>query len=494
MNVLLLPLDSRPCNCRWPEQMLSHAGHTCIKPAPEDMDYFRRPAEFEAQRRFLNENANRADCFVLSVDKLCYGSLLASRDDLTDLKTAFDRLNTVKEIKRKYPSLAIHAVSVIMRASVSALCGGELSTYNNMSLYSLYSGIERYYCEKGNQKAQKHFAALAQRHKALMDEDTVKRYHYVRERNHALNMECVRMCADGTFSSLLLLQEDAAKYGFHTAEQSELKTLVRETGAKNAFLHNGADEGCCMAAMRAVNRDRIRLDIRYSYGLGGFTALYEDRPFNVNLADSLLYQSIRQDASAPVRLVIHAPVHNRQTEAAAQNECSEDINKTIALIRDGLTHGKKVYLLDVAYANGGSLRLISALKSEGLLSAIDGYSAWNTAGNSLGSMLSSIVSDSAAGCSDHLFKWERIIDDALYEAMLRQRLTAAVSEKGDDPLNLKDPNYAQNLLTGELSALFECENWPLTLKSDNPRSCPYTVTASLPWNRLFEVDIRVGNA
>ena len=98
MRIVHLPLDSRPCNVLFPLQLAEWCGHTCVTPAKEEMDFFAQAASFEASRGFLLREAPQADAMVVSADHLCYGSLLASRQDDVSADKALERLELLVKL------------------------------------------------------------------------------------------------------------------------------------------------------------------------------------------------------------------------------------------------------------------------------------------------------------------------------------------------------------------------------------------------------------
>ena len=109
MRIVYLPLDSRPCNLLFPVQLASWCGHECLVPETGEMDDFIKPAPLEATAAFLWRTAPKADAVVLSVDHLCYGSLLESRGDSISQQEAIRRLALAEELHAAYPDLPIYA-------------------------------------------------------------------------------------------------------------------------------------------------------------------------------------------------------------------------------------------------------------------------------------------------------------------------------------------------------------------------------------------------
>ena len=205
MNVLYLPLDSRPCNYRFPVQLLNMAGHDCLVPAPDQMDYFRKPSHHATIREFLLENAAHADALILSVDQLAYGSLLASRDTHVSTEEALDRLQLVRTLRQAYPSLLIVAYGVILRSSISTLRTQDIAWHNLITEYSQAA-------HRAALSALPQDQAELQRITALLPQEMRDAYHQVRERNHTVNRHCIDFLREGTFDRLLLLQEDSSRW------------------------------------------------------------------------------------------------------------------------------------------------------------------------------------------------------------------------------------------------------------------------------------------
>ena len=490
--IFYLPLDDRPCNECWPQEIFRHE---LIKKHDEICVLKREDFIFDAQNCLTGQGECRR--LILSVDALCYGSLLASRENGASLDEAYNYLNAAGKAKRQFPGLQINAFSVIMRASVSALCEGDLDTYHNMSLYSYYAGKS---AEETGAQAHKD-ARTAEQYKNQIDPGIIKKYHAVRKRNHEINMACVRLVHEGVLDSLLLLQEDAPIYGFQKAEQRELTSLIRALGVQDrVYLHNGADEGGMMACARFWASESTQIQLFYSHGQGDFTALYEDRPFRENLADCMRYLNM-ENADAQTVLVIHDPSKGVQYEANDQEAHPDDADHTLRLTEELIKAGKRVYLLDLAYANGGSIPLVYGLKERKLAFGLWGYAAWNTAGNSLGTILSQIIADKSERCPNSEFTWKRLLEDMLYQSILRSEASALLKQAGDDPMHLSNKTKAEELLSKLLYDRLKAEKWPVGNESEvawdhqagelteQKRRPPFVCRINLPWGRLFEADI-----
>lgn len=467
MRVVCLPLDSRPCSALFPVQLAHWCGDECITPRPDEMDDFTRPAPFDATRAFLERELPRADAVVIAVDKLCFGSLLASREEAISESEALERLNWLADLRGKWPNVPFHIFDVIIRASISTLASSDLDAYHAMTDYSVYSDIAD---ETGDADALRR----ANEAKARIPADILRKYHAVRARNHAVNRRCVELTKAGSFDSLALLMEDAQPHGFHRREQRDLLRLI--DGDSRVSLRNGADEGSAIGVMKAVG-EPVEADVVW---LGcpqdGFIACYEDRPFRENLDKALAYAGIHAVRGAKRALVVACPPDGIQGECGETNS-PEAIGPIADAINALISEGKDVYLLDLLGANGGSFALMERLTAPEKLC---GYSAWNTASNALGTIAAQLVSDAKAGKANIAFRDERLLDDLFYQSRVRQMLNEALRALGDDPYRLDDKPRAERMLNEAFAAL----NHPLLHMIGSYR-------LSLPWNRTFEVQAEV---
>lgn len=474
MMIACLPLDSRPCNSSFPVSLASFCGHTCIVPDKGDMDNYQKCADFERTKAFLLTAAAQTDALVISIDHLCYGSLLESRADNIDISLAKKRLSLIEEIRNMHPRLPIYAYSIIMRSSISLLYTGEMDAYNAMTEYSVYK------C-KAEISGRKDDLLRAESAKARIPTHILSRYEKARARNHEINMECLSLLKSGILSSLSLLQEDAQVYGFHKKEQSALLEKIQTQNIKNAYLSNGADEGACLSVMKAIteNGGKTPVCVRY-LGIknGDFVALYEDRPFFENVNAMLSYANFAHDENAGRVLCVCCPPDKRQTDWPNPAH-AEGIRKMAEEIKYLSKSGKKVYVLDVTRANGGAPDLIDHLSD---IMPLSGYSAWNTASNSLGTILAEILSDSVRGRENRTFFWERMLDDFLYQGVVRERINRILASLGEDVYQIRDMRRAEELLSDLMKEA--AGNTPAFQHAP-------AFTARFPWMRTFEAEITI---
>ena len=472
MRILCLPIDSRPCNTLFIRQLVSWAGAEAVLPRPEEMDVFRTPAPFAGSLAFLERELPRCDKAVISLDHWCFGSLIASRDDRVPEGEALERVEKLRDILSRYPGTPVYMSSVIMRSSISTLSRDDLDAYRAMTDYSVYSDR---FARWGLAEDEERMA----RAKARIPAEVLERVLRVRERNLRVNLAAVDLAAEGRLAALSLLQEDSQVYGLPKKDQRVILERIREKNVQNVFLRNGTDEAGALSAAEALwaGREPLPADILY-LGRGDFTAPYEDRPFRENMESACREVGIVPAPGSETVICVCCPEEGEQQEAQEARD-SQAFSAYAQTIDRLAGEGRRVYLLDLIAANGGSTALVGRLKKADLLW---GYSAWNTASNSMGTLLAQVITDAIRGERNLPYYRERLLDDLAYQSVIRKKLEEKIEALGDDPYNLADQPRAEALLREtfrrELPAL-----WPLAAMP--------VYEARLPWSRTFEVSVRV---
>jgi hypothetical protein len=181
---------------------------------------------------------------------------------------------------------------------------------------------------------------------------------------------------------------------------------------------------------------------------------------------------------------VHSPTESPQRDQYLEREvpplsyAPEQVTQSLQSL---LATGQPVALADVRFANGGDLPLLQALEVHQLLFQLSGYTAWNTAGNTLGTALAWLkLAHQRKDHEAHLrFLIERYADDGWYQGHLRQQLCAHYSE----PVTLNACVKAIAFLNDQF------RNWqPQWARLD--LETLEIARFSFPWKRFFEVDLR----
>jgi hypothetical protein len=318
-----------------------------------------------------------------------------------------------------------------------------------------------------------------------------------RARNFTINRMLIDWTADGLFDLLALTQDDTSPFGFNVREQRQLAADVAARRLQDRILiYPGADEVAAVLVARHLNRAHGRhpaFHLQTSTPDGGqVVAMYEDRPLARTASGQVTAVGGRltsdpQDADCLLML---------NTPAAGQGDLAlrlglerpdtppRDLTGFVRALEAAVSAQRPAALADVAYANGADPALFAAFRDVLPLAA---FAAWNTAGNTLGTVvaqasafligrdLTDAAERQASQAAQEQFLLDRMADDLLYQTVLRPELQGELAAG-------RSIEAIAPTIGPRLEALWR-EYFPDVAIAG--------ITASLPWQRLFEADVRV---
>lgn len=492
MRIGILPVDSRPCNHQFGKQLGAIYQKFEVDVLPlEASGYFMERANMQAVEEYLIEGAARWDYAVISADMLCFGGLIQAREYSEEFNEAYclNRLQILRRMKQINPQLKLLAYSVIMRLSVTASSNESVEVWENLFEYSKYAYL--------NEIDAAQYGDTFRDYASRIPQEVLDNYLTARKRNHVVNKTCIDLVSSGVIDYLDLCQEDSHQYGLHVKEQEILSRHIQIAKLEHAVtIKNGTDEEVSLLFGRCVNLHERRkpcIYVHYMRQDPSFIALYEDRPLVENIEKNLSSSGctiVDQVEESELILIVSPFPEVKQTDIVF-----EDI--TQSSLTDEMKRGLEQFsgvpyaFLDVTYANGGSKQLLEqildVLESTNLMA----YSAWNTASNSIGTIAGhlSVLAYSDYQSEDNLsFLMERIIDDCLYQGVVRGQLNRMLKEQGEDVWRFKQPKQQiEELLRPLLQQ--EVDQF---LHRYYPK---YHVDAvfSYPWDRTFELKVAVNH-
>lgn len=493
-TLLGLPVDGRPVVREQVQALVQVAGWQLRLPEVAALGHLRRPADRDALRLWLLDEAPAAAGIVLSLDMLLYGGLVPSRfiDDSPAALAA--RLETLVELKRRHPGTPLFAFAATMRISNNDVAEEEKpywATHGRL-LWQWSHELDRHACT-GDAEALR----AATEAEAAIPEAVRADYRATRARNHALTLQALDLVAQGVIDRLVLPQDDTAAHGFNIAERRVLQQRVAAGGLSDRVLiYPGADEVlhtlCAHLVARLEQRPALRVAITASdpAGLAQMQARYEDRPVLQSVAAQVAAvggRLVEDRREADLLLAVH-------TQGAVQGDWAMQIPLPAASRGPGepwleelaawQRSGGALAVADLAYANGGDPLLVEALAATLPLPSLAAYAGWNTASNTLGSALAQAVL--ARGALDTPLHRRnlalRLAEDLLYQAVWRQVLRlghdAVVRDGGHSPQSLCALVAA--LFTGPANAWLQQYGlgWGVS-------------EVTLPWERSFEIGLRL---
>ena len=492
-RIALLPLDDRPVNVRLPGDVAAVAGVTLDVPPVEVLPTYRAAGDTAALGSWLLERATDPATVhvVVSVDMLLYGGLIASRTSTDTTRDVLERLDVLREVRRRRPELPISAVSLVTRASnsYSAAEEPEYWTTHGKEIHALGGDAHRLLAETD---------VLPLSELTDVPAEIVSDYSARRLRNHIVNLSTLALVEDETLDFLAITADDTAPFAAGSAEQVWLRHWMRMLpSGRNVLMYPGADEvgAALVARALAANAD---VTASFSVACADAEGMTRIPPYeNMSLAASASRQiraagAVEVAADGDVTLVLHAPDPARHDMFRGRPDAVDEaaVSGTVALIQERLDAGELVALADVRYPNGADEALVRALAEAGVLGRLEAFGGWNTAGNTLGSVVAvaaAAVVGRATGSFDHraarIALLTRLLDDFAYQAVVRTDagpgLFPDIYPMADD----EQVTTAERVIRDELSALMDT-----MLPADDVRIEELT----LPWRRSFEIGLVLG--
>ena len=501
-----------------------------------------------------NRDGAEAPCLLAAVDALLYGGLVASRRPRPPYMAA----PLLQRLLAELPGYSLYLFSVIMRVAPTQYTAAEVEGALRLTKLSqqFAQELEQHYAAAAHSAgAVAHtegapvVAAVSQVAAAKIAH-TEKSYRELNIRRRAAEAQVLsaRNWSDlyqlspvfwqqylgfrrrkDEINELLLeawtkrAQTEACGGGFLALCLDDSKTSglnlweakflqERLNSCSSASVGVGTDETAMLLLARAVC-GHSSLEIVWPYaGAEEQVGRYEGKNLAQVLASQaqwlnavLLPEGQSGPGSAVPQIFIYAPWQS-QLEACSQAEGKSDLPEPLwsawqQKVAASLEAGKQVYIADLAYANGGSRQLVSWLIQSGAVAKIAGYSAWNTLGNALGTILAwAALASWRRACpkfkaspaeqarlekEQRRFLLERLLDDYFYQTLIRPQLSAKVG--GAFVLLGKEQQLAleSEILAQEKSYLAQLvQAWP-------EKKLSPSLKVELPWHRLFEVGLEV---
>lgn len=487
-HVLLVPPDTRPPTLTLPAGLARMCGARVRVPPAQALPDFFTPGDTAMLGEWLRSLAPEADSLVVCLETLCLGGMIPARRVSGGLEVALARLATLRELKTLNPALRIYAFGVVVRVAHDNDPHEEKPYYGEWG-----SGLRAYSTafDRHARHGQTEWPALEQA-RAIVPEDILADWLGTRERNRALHLAALDLLHEGVLEHLCLTLDDTSEYGLAAYDRRLLEARADELGVWARFdTYPGADEVPCVLLTRALRRGLppARAWVRYSGTLGAGTGMiYEDRP-----AGELVRAHLRAAGCVPADsletadfvLAVNTPGRrqaNVQPDLATVDTPERHLPAFVDELIHDLQRGRAVSLADIAYPNGAEQRLWTLL-GRVPLAELAGYSAWNTAGNTLGSAvalgaLAALVRDRAAQVET---VFARMVDDALYQALTRPEVRARLTDPSPydlGPQRAQAEATLQELITPRICLLWESHFAHLGLHLHLGR-------AHLAWPRLF---------
>lgn len=490
-TIVYVPQDNRPVSLEYTVKTAEGAGYTVLTPP----DYLISGRTFQGYPEdvwaWLKANASKADALVLSTDTLIYGGLVDSRKHTIPLSTLEARVQNLAALKNGNPRVPIYAFGTVMRSPRASGGGVEPPYYAEYgpTIFQIAALQDKLDSQGLNTEEQAKLYSLT----ASVPMEYLQDWFDRRQKNMTVNRELIDDTRKGIFTYFALGHDDTSYLSQSAMEGRYLNNYSKGLSPTVYGSFPGADQlGLLLIARAHVDMNKLHPTFEAIYPLGGAEQTvphYEDQPVGKTLAEHVtaVGGTMVEQGRPDVLLAINTPLTKVTGESEAFENfpmISNSTNAFLDRIETAVGKGVPVSIADIAYSNGSDNTLVYGLYKRGLLYKLDAYNGWNTASNTIGYAIAQGVLGLSMPAQKHKdMLTQQYLDNWAYQANIRKDVY-----REQDSIRTDNVRY-----TGELNEKLEsymgeriqdfAEKY---LKID-----PRTVSATFPWKRLFEVDIKV---
>ncbi len=497
-KVVLVPLDDRPVSTQLPQMLGNIGGVEVAIPPRELLGRFDRPGSPEGIMDWLSGpgGVRDSDAVIVSLDMVTCGGLIASRSSSTYYELAKRRLFRLWQIRQEAPQARFYVFSSIVRLAPTAT--KEAAPYRMLIQKWMELKEEAKRVPKADTKQR--LASLEER----IPSWELERSLAARRRMVRVSGDLMQIMGLKGFDLAAFGQDDASPMGIHLSEIDEIRASAKAFGADErvAFLQ-GIDQVASVLLARAcseVSGTRLGYSTSYSsLSAARQPAPYEAVPIEASLRQQIRAAGARLDPSSPLRLMVNT--------SATESEMSGFRAQLMSRLRSG----QPTALADVnlGKAGTGDPRLAEGLMTSDVLPRLQGYAGWNTAANTMGTVLPMLqIHELARRAGVPLFIREarlkrvlfhRFVSDWLYHRYTRplayqliDQLPNSAREELSPDQWLQVTKFVQEDLARRTQEAFS-----KTLEGEifDSASGPARVDSlqdlriSLPWPRAYEVEV-----
>ena len=317
MNILYIPLDERPCNRLYPQQLGDLRDDlTLTVPPIHLLGQKKQAANVNGLWDWMYDQVRTCQGAIISIEMLVYGGLLPSRLHHHSIASLSDRLNRIRQLKLDHPHLSLFASTLIMRTPAYNSSEEEPDYYQDWG-----NAIFRWgwlYDKQQREGLTERETSEFDQFRQTLPSDYLNDYRDRRSKNLAVNQGAIALVQDGTIDFLSIPQDDSARYGFTALDQKQVVSQIIDARLQHRIhLYPGADEvGCTLLARMAPlsptgKPSRVKLYILYSsVNAELIIPLYEDRPLGESVKSHVLAAGaniVTDPHQADVILAINTP-------------------------------------------------------------------------------------------------------------------------------------------------------------------------------------------
>ncbi len=489
-RIVFLPVDERFCTRDYFLLLVKAAGLNVITPEKAYLGAKKVPPDMPRLLKWLDNNVMSGDILIFSADMLAHGGLIPSRMSVESLETLKERLDLISHLRKR---------AYKIYASVSITRTPQYSSSEEEPDYWEYFGEKIYSISRLIAESTRGDSSDNTIFESISDIPTwvVQDYLVRRKRNFKVVSAMIDLVKEKEIDFLSIVLDDNSAGSISLAEADRHAELVAESELQDKVsIHAGADESTLTLLSRTlVDHFGIEPAFRTAY------ASPDKRDFIPPFEGTGLSSSVENhvasaggkiaDAGEDILLLINNPTE--ALDSPQQPRIPDDLSPYKRLMesygnRDNLVAG----IADVKYSNGADNYLVKRiLEIGGIDWCRTNFSAWNTAGNTLGAVCAhSVIQLLGDRGLIHVTRSELeklqavfLLEHWAFQSNVRQELLKSASERGVLPWTvIPIEDWAEEFAMERLNP------YKLIVEKAIGRSWK-RMEVFFPWHRSFELGI-----
>lgn len=491
-RIVFLPVDERFCTRDYFLLLARAANINVVTPPKSYLGAKKTPPDIRRLLKWLEETVLPGDYLVISVDMLVHGGLIPSRLSLDTLDTLFERLGLLEELKKL--DVKIYATTTVTRTPFynSAEEEPDYWQYFGLDVYDLSRLLAMSF------RGERVYRSVIEKLKKIPTH-FVTDYLMRRIRNRKLVSSVIELVDRGIIDFLNLVLDDNSKESISLAESEIHRAKVDSLGINSKVsIHAGADEATLSLLARVLCESLGEIpafEVRYSSpDYKEFIPPYEGSPLCEGICNHIEAAGGRVfERGGEILLLANNPEVG--LDSAQQLSAFEDSSSYDRFFQEiEKADGKIIGIADVKYTNGADNYLVEELLKRRKLNWLEtNYSAWNTAGNTLGTVCAhSIVQllgrKGLLNLDQSLLKRLQAIfflEHWAFQSNIRKELLIEAEKRGAKPWTVipVEP-WAEEFVRRELDSYIPPVRKALGIEFEIDR-------LFFPWHRSFELGLSV---
>ena len=401
-RLLVVPLDNRPANTYYPKKVGQAGGVEVILPPQNLINHQTASDTLDQLSAWILENSDDVDGFIISADMLTDGGLVDSRTSKQTTDGALQQLQIIKALKEKYPTKPLYVYDTIQRLAPTVLKDGNLEKYNLIRDWAIT------YDEVKNLNKIGQTTKLIQL-ETKIGSNLIDEYKQIRARNNTINATLIDWTKQGYIDYLVLGQDDANQTGLHREEHENLIQKINSSNIQHKVsVFDGADEVDVILVSRFLSTlKNYQTSFKIHYlGVSGteWISPFDHYTLQTNIAKHVIAAGgiiASPSQQANIEVYVNTPNTLAKNNDAMQNLLSTNIEKNdeatvsindevsqaVAEIKRQIANGKHVVFIDVEKVNQANQAYGDAVINDIGITNLLSYSAFNTAGNAIGTAI-----------------------------------------------------------------------------------------------------------